>query len=130
MTDATLWSADGETVAFEVRGIYPAPAVTVWAGGELDPCYLTPADARRAADEWPAILRRLADEAEARAADLEAMPRCEHGWTGPHPVYSLDPPHVMRRCRGPRPEDGCAECTEAGTRNCVAGCRPATGEAP
>jgi hypothetical protein len=27
-----------------------------------------------------------------------------------------------------QPEDGCAECTEGGTKNCTAGCRPAAAD--
>lgn len=63
--ELTQWDAPGsfggECVLFQRR----YDAVTVWAGGELDPVYLTAESARRAADEWPAILRRLADELDA-----------------------------------------------------------------
>ena len=53
-----LWSsADGwESVEFLIRD----GRIAVWAGGEMDPAYLSAADALRAAEEWPTILRRLA----------------------------------------------------------------------
>lgn len=65
MTEIWASTSWDETVQFDVRGSFSkGGVVSVWAGDELDPCYLTPAEARRAAVEWPAILLRLAAEAE------------------------------------------------------------------
>lgn len=60
------WSGSetGDSCTFEVVNQHDGRRVTLWAGGELDPMYLTPDEARKAADEWPAILRDMADRAE------------------------------------------------------------------
>lgn len=57
----------GEIVLFRMDLAFSSGAVQVWIGDELDPGYFSPEDARRAADEWPTILRALADKAEAEA---------------------------------------------------------------
>lgn len=71
-TPMTLWDAEddySDSIQLGTRLIAgPVGAVvSLWAGDEDQPAYLTPAAARKAAKELPAILERLADEAE-RAA--------------------------------------------------------------
>lgn len=67
-----LWDAEddfSDSVQYGTAELAGTGAVVVslWAGDEEGPAYFTPAAARKAADEWPVILRKLADEAE-RAA--------------------------------------------------------------
>lgn len=68
----TLWDANddySDSIQLGMR-VIPGPVgavVSLWAGDEDQPAYWTPAAARKAAKELPAILERLADEAE-RAA--------------------------------------------------------------
>lgn len=69
-THMTVWGAGDEfsdSIALDVVegvGQHGASVVSMWAGDEYDPAYLTPDAARKLADELPAILRGLADAAE------------------------------------------------------------------
>lgn len=79
MTEA-IWSpAEGDhsdAVYLSVRDGYSGPSeIGLWAGGELDPAYLTPAGARLLADELPALLRDFADKVEALDASKAHAPR-------------------------------------------------------
>lgn len=75
-----VWDAGDEysdSLQFDVQeGVGPVGAVvSIWAGDDDDPGYLTPAAARRLAADLPALLLELADAAEEIAAKREGTTR-------------------------------------------------------
>lgn len=56
---------DSDGVSLSLRDNFGGAVIGLWAGGELDPAYLSAAAARTLADELPELLRQFADAADA-----------------------------------------------------------------
>lgn len=92
----TVWDAEDEfsdSLALDVQagvGPHGAAVVSLWAGDEYDPAYLTPAAARKAAVELPAILLRLAEAADPGGGESSAPGRYFIAHQVTPDAYSMD----------------------------------------